>query len=283
MKPYVASCEQAIWDAGFVRSREVEAWSEENWEITRNTLIVIDYTYNFGEVMKIIAERCRYLPENGPKIRLLVIDHTYPEDLSNDPFWQQFFTSQTDFHLSASNPKSKQKHLFAKSPIKLEPGTGETGLLRHVIAAAANANGNNNYTIEDGLIESAELQLFKMGEGAVNPAAIKHPLFAALMGQAIRNGAKNLENWTRRDLIDNYFSRKHRLPWLEDPQAINKDAELGAWVGAIVTASTLARGAKKSLLEDCLPEEIEPLRVCRRLQLLSRMEHDEQNDEQVFP
>ena len=31
------------------------------------------------------------------------------------------------------------------------------------------------------------------------------------------------------------------------------------------------------------PTATEPRRVCRRLQLLSRMEHHEQNNEQVFP
>ncbi|KIN61841.1 hypothetical protein Z946_696 [Sulfitobacter noctilucicola] len=41
--------------------------------------------------------------------------------------------------------------------------------------------------------------------------------------------------------------------------------------------------ALAATLEVYLGRRIEPRRVCRRLQLLSRMEHHEQDNEQIFP
>lgn len=255
MKSYVASETQKDWDAGFVKSRSIEVWCEGNWRPSRNTLIIIDYTFNYGEVMKTIAEFCQRLPVGSSKVRLLIVDHIYPDDLTTDPFWQNFFPDRHELHLSRDNPRSKRRFLYRDKPIYIAPEVEDSELLKHVIVAAANAGGGNSYASNDDLIARAERLLHKMGETAANPGAIKYPLFAALMGQALRTKQSDAEYWTRRDLIDNYFSRKHRLPWLNDPRNINKDTELGKWVGAIVAVATLARRVRRRYVGSSLPEE----------------------------
>ncbi|MCF6277643.1 MAG: ankyrin repeat domain-containing protein, partial [Anaerolineales bacterium] len=237
MRRYVPSASDTEWDAGFVdstkqNSRDPQPWCD--WEITRPTLIVIDYTFAYDAVVREIAERARRNPTQH-KIRLLVIDHIYPKFLKDDHFWGKAFGSPGNLNIL--------ERTIIRPPIELKPEIAGSKLLRDVIAAAASLGGKT-FTADDKLIIEAEGHLTRMGEASGDethgdPNAVRHPLFAALMGQAIREaegGAVDFSKWTRRDLITYYFAGENRLPWTV------WEGGRGVSVGAIVCAATLRRG-----------------------------------------
>ncbi|MCK0197425.1 ankyrin repeat domain-containing protein [Ancylobacter sp. 6x-1] len=247
MRPYVpVDGNDTDWDAGFVRSRDPSSWKE--WEITRKTLIVIDYTYGYERVMRAIAEKC--LRHGGPKVRVLVVDHVYPDILHDDFFWGSSFTDQKriDGH--------KSRVLYEASPIEIKAEKQDSRFIREIIATAARTEARE-FSPDDAAIVAAEKILDRMSGStrAGSPDAVRHPLFAALLGQAIRDSKRDISKWSRRDLIRHYFDRRTRLPWVQsddNPHA----ATIGIWVGAYVSIATLLRGVDFSDLEENLPRKI---------------------------
>lgn len=237
MRRYVPSASDTEWDAGFVdstrqNSRDPQPWCD--WEITRPTLIVIDYTFAYDAVVREIADRARRNPTQH-KIRLLVIDHIYPKFLKDDFLWGKMFGSPGQLSLL--------ERTVIRPSLELKPEIAGSKLLRDVIAAAASLS-DKTFNADDPLIIEAEGHLTRMGEISGDetngdPNAVRHPLFAALMGQAIREAdgeAVDFSKWTRRDLITYYFSGENRLPWTV------WDDGRGVSVGALVCAATLRRG-----------------------------------------
>lgn len=237
MRRYVPSASDTEWDAGFVdstrqNSRDPQPWCD--WEITRPTLIVIDYTFAYDAVVREIADRARRNPTQH-KIRLLVIDHIYPKFLKDDHFWGKMFGSPGQLSLL--------EQTIIRPSLELKPEIAGSKLLRDVIAAAASL-GDKDFSADDTTIIETEGHLTRMGKTSGkeihgDPNAVRHPLFAALMGQAIREAKGetiDFSNWTRRDLITYYFSGENRLPWTvwEDGRGVS--------VGALVCAATLRRG-----------------------------------------
>ncbi|MBP0614232.1 ankyrin repeat domain-containing protein [Jiella mangrovi] len=244
MKDYIPNEANEVWDAGFVHKRDINVWTE--WNPARNTIIVIDYTTFFDDVIHVISDRFSNYRCNK-KIRLLLIDHIYPDVLRSDPIWSKIF------HDQKTVDHARKTLIYRGSPLYIKADRTADGLLANVISSTA-STPENPISPESNEIVDATKHLIAMGDHAENPDAVRHPLFAALMGQALKE-KREISNWTRRDLIKYYFESSTRRPWA---QAAPDDSRpnLGHWVGAYVSAATLLRGVEFFHLEENLPPEI---------------------------
>lgn len=262
-KPYIVCDKSDEWHAGFVESPNASLWNEENWQPSRNTLIIIDYTYNYADVIGAIMKR--FESDAQHDIRLLVLDHVLPEKLHQDTAFRKGVPS-------LGFREANSELFFETWPISLDPISNTQGFLCEIIAAAA-----------DPFTEESEAKRFKpdspevvsaadalMEIGAVDETsatrdqikrrdAVRHPLFAALLGQMLRRDPKSdFSGMTRRDLVGHYFENERRLPWSDEAQ----DPTLGYWVGFYVSAATLLRGvAFNDVLEfqDDPPKTAQPV------------------------
>ena len=274
MRGYMAKYQDNGWDAGFVDTRDETLWCEENWTPTKNTLIVIDYTYNYAQVMSVIIDR--FKDHAFPKIRLLILDHVLPDKLHADFAWQRSFRDQ-------GNIDSQRELFFRPFPIALEPEADDSLLLRDVIACAADPyREDKRYNRDSEVVIKAADALMKIGEITDdNPTkdqirrrdSVRHPLFAALIGQMLyRSPDEDFSGWSRRDLITHYFEREQRIPW-DSRGKRNKHAKtLARWVGCYVSAATLLRGLPVRHAETRLPVAVRQ-KLSEKRQLTSLVDY----------
>ena len=241
------------WDAGFVERRDAEKWEE--WQPTCHTLIVIDYTYNYDSVIKAIADKAKQ--DHGFKIRLLILDHVKPTE--NSLAYAKAEGGAANRGTAGDFLNEKLEH----ATIELLPDEHSDALLGSIIARVASLfSKDEEYAHDDLTIVKATKALVGMAtageeEGEDHPRqnASRHPLFAALMGQAIGvNQQSDFSKLRRRDLIDLYFEPVRRIPWHEDEDINPFGKTLGPWVGCFISIATLIRGVSFDDLFALLPE-----------------------------
>lgn len=241
------------WDAGFVESRKKEPW--EDWQPTSDTLIVIDYTYNYDDVIKAIADKAKQ--NHGFKIRLLILDHVKPSE--NSIAYAKAEGGAANRGTAGDFLSEKLEH----ATIELQPDEYTDKLLAAIIARVASLfTGDKAFPEDDPRILEATKALVNMAtsdddedEHHNRQNASRHPLFAALMGQAIGiNPESNIAHLRRRDLIDLYFAPARRIPWHPDKEINPYGNTLGPWIGSFISIATLVRGVSFDELFSHLPK-----------------------------
>lgn len=190
---------------------EPEKWSD--WAPDKPTLIIIDYIYGFEAVIqKLMNHRFK---SDTPEIRLLLIDHVFSEPLHSDKRW--------GFSGDGSSLNRNEKYFYSTKLLDLRQTQDQEEIIKSIIAHRAELDE------EDNQIDIAHKYLQET-QGAY------HPLFAALVGDAIRS-QKDFTVWNRRELIDYYLSGDDRLPW-------EHGNDLGRWASHFIAIATARRRMK---------------------------------------
>ncbi len=210
------------------KDRDPEIW--KGWEPTGPSIIVIDYVQLFTKTIRTIIDRGRQLNrETGNYcVRLLVIDHVFPKDLRNivlEPRW-----GLSD--LSGRELDPIKALFFDKQPISLLETSDQETILEGIIAELVGKDPQSS------IVKSAISHLRSM-------AGAWHPLFAALVGEAIKFN-RDYSNWNRRDLIYYYLTGKNRLPWKYESIA-------GQWAACLIAVATARNGVLIEPLIACVP------------------------------
>ncbi|WP_193169966.1 ankyrin repeat domain-containing protein [Nisaea nitritireducens] len=219
------------WSVGFLQNRDPQIWND--WLPSANTIIVIDYIFDYDRAIKAIIERAEMLGENMPfNVRLLAIDHVIPDtfkELATDLRWKTPLGGP-------SKAETRTSIFFESSPIRLSEATDRIDILRNLISHRSGIEDTR-----DERVERALTTLKEMGDAA------QHPLFALVIGQAIADDEADYTKWNRRELIYYYLSSENRLPWSGD------DAN-GIWSAVIVAIATMRRGAPYSPIFQNIPD-----------------------------
>lgn len=241
------------WQAGFANQDNLsEQWLEwASQELTCDTLIVIDYIYRFKEVVRAITDKGidyhqRINKErkdnkgsdtkapNYPRLRLVILEHVLPDNAQYQTLPHHLKEALGERN-SAVNLKLRDDVKAPDISLNYTDNEKHEDLIKTIISDAS------GFSEESEEVFKAYETLEKMDKAAniddntSSPVFSRFPLFAILIGQALRdNRIDKIQHWKRSELMGQYFT-EDRLPW-------KKDKINGRWTGALVSAATLLQG-----------------------------------------
>ncbi|NVK17760.1 MAG: ankyrin repeat domain-containing protein [Methylocystaceae bacterium] len=274
------------WTTGFtVNNNSEPSRSWQNWTPNQDTLIVVDYTFSALNTINAIIDRCAILINDTLfsekiRVRLLLIDHIFPEDMKKyyshpvhknslikeaaQHYQTDFFHKETPIQLFATE-KLLKDILFVSSGNEIPPKFKEDNLaseLTVVLESKDDFEEENLAREWEQLTSGCEIEqeinaLLEYLLSMENSA--HHPLFAAILGHELQenystfnlNQNRFSSNSKRRDLVVSYLQSINRLPWLND----TLDDKTGSWIGILISVATLTRGANINLLAQQINED----------------------------
>ncbi|MEM6780323.1 MAG: ankyrin repeat domain-containing protein [Pseudomonadota bacterium] len=224
----------------------------KQWTPEFNTLLVIDYLYVYNAAFTALLNRCDALQnrkELQHHIRILLIDHVFPENLNQ-------LRIDGRFGLDRFDTAKCDTFFFNKgSPLDLNQSL-DRDIIIPLILSDASGLPTKNETVKQAC------QYLKHGKqkGCVTAddtenQAVNHstwqPLFAILLGDAIRSAPKNTEvldvtQWNRQQLIQGFLNKQNRILWKLKEQKV-----AGAYAAAFIAAATARSGVSFDALTEC--------------------------------